>query len=420
MMTELEKAISYIENNEVEKGLDLLQQIKRGASPEEKFFIAEKLYSWGLVNDALEIIDELLQFFPLEGELLLLKAEILIDRDDEEQAIELLNDIESDDPIYVQSLLLLADLYQMQGLNEVSEAKLLEAKKLLPGEPVIDFGLAEFYLSIGQYNKAVSYYDSLLNQEQDAFNGVDLHQRLAECLCAMGQFEESMPHFDKALKNKLEINTLFEYAFAALQAEYYQTAIEKFNELKEIDPEYHSLYLHLAKAYEHEEMLNEAYNVIVEGISQDEFNKELFMYKGKIALKLGKEEEAEEAFKQAIALDPGYIEAILTLSKLLFSQERYEDVIDNIQTAMGYNEYDPHFEWDLAKAYQETEQYEDALNHYETAYNLFKDQHAFLEDYGYFLLEEGQREKAKEVFKKLLEMDPASVEIQDILFQLEE
>lgn len=420
MMTELEKAISYIENNEVEKGLELLHQVKRLASPEEKFFIAEKLYGWGLVNDALAVIDELLEFFPLEGELLVLKAEILIDQDDEEKAIELLNDIESNDPIYVQSLLLLADLYQMQGLNEVSESKLLEAKKRLPEELVIDFGLAEFYSSIGQFNKAVPYYELLLQKGDPSFNGVDLHQRLAECLCGLGQFEESMPHFDKALKNKLEINTLFEYAFAALQAGYYQTAIEKFNELKAIDPEYHSLYLHLAKSYEHEEMLQEAYEAVAEGISQDEFNKELFMYKGKLGLKLGKEAEAEEAFKQAIALDPGYIEAILTLSKVFFSQERYEDVIDNVQTAMSYNEYDPHFEWDLARAYQQTEQYEDALKHYETAYNLFKDQYGFLEDYGYFLLEEGQREKAKELFKKLLEMDPTSTEIQDILFQLEE
>jgi tetratricopeptide (TPR) repeat protein len=420
MMTELEKIISYIENNEVEKGLNLLQDVKKMASPEEKFLIAEKLHGWGLVDDALEVIDELLEFFPLEGELLLLKAEILVDQDDEEQAIELLNDIESDDPIYVQSLLLLADLYQMQGLNEVSENKLLEAKKRLPEEGVIDFGLAEFYSSNGQFTKAVPYYEKLLQKGETVFNAVDLHQRLAECLCGTGRFEESLPHFDKALNNKLEINTLFEYAFASLQAGYYQTAIARFNELKAIDPEYHSLYLHLAKAYEFEEMLPEAYEAVTEGISHDEFNKELFMYKGKMALKLKKEEEAEHAFRQAVAIDPGYIEAILALCQLFFAQERYEDVIDTIEVSVSYNEYDPHFDWDLAKAYQQTEQHENALKHYETAYNLFKDQSEFLEDYGYFLLEEGQRVQAKEIFEKLLEMNPASVELQDILFQLEE
>ncbi|MDR4191199.1 tetratricopeptide repeat protein, partial [Bacillus pseudomycoides] len=174
----------------------------------------------------------------------------------------------------------------------------------------------------------------------------DLRQRLAESLAGIGQFEEALPYFAQALKDKLEINTLFEYAISAYQAGHYQTAIEKFTELKELDREYHSLYLYLAKSYEHEEMLEEAAVAVNEGIAQDEFQKELYFFKGKIALKRGLEEEAESAFQQAIALDPGYIEAILTLSKLYMSQERYEDVVENIEHAKEYNEHDPHFEWD--------------------------------------------------------------------------
>ena len=77
------------------------------------------------------------------------------------------------------------------------------------------------------------------------------------------------------------------------------------------------------------------------------------------------------------------------------SQERYEDVVENIEHAKEYNEHDPHFEWDLAKAYQELENYEEALKYYESAYTVFKEEYAFLEEYGYFLLEEGQRSKAK-------------------------
>ncbi|WP_110112959.1 tetratricopeptide repeat protein [Bacillus sp. CGMCC 1.16541] len=418
-MKELEQAIRYVESDEVEKGLNLLKQAHEKANDNEKFLIAEQLYTWGLLEDAIKIIDELLFLYPDEGQLYMLKAEILIDLEKEEEAIEMLDEVSKDDPIYVQSLLLTADLYQMQGLSEVSETKLLEAKKLLPSELIIDFGLAEFYNSQGEFHKAIPYYQSLLQEEKE-INGIDVRQRLAECLSGVGKFEEALPYFDESLKEKLEINTLFEYGIAAYQASHYQTAIETLNQLKELDPQYHSLYLYLAKAYEHEEMLAEASQVVQEGISQDEFQKELYFYKGKLALKQGNEEEAEAGFKEAIALDPGYVEAILTLSKLYMSQERYEDVIENIKLATEYNEYDPHFEWDLARAYQETEQYKEALNHYETAYTVFKEEYAFLEEYGYFLLEEGERQKAKEIFTKLLSLDPTSIEIQDILFQLEE
>ncbi|WHX78225.1 tetratricopeptide repeat protein [Priestia flexa] len=418
-MTKLDRAIRYVEENEVEKGLALINELKHEATDEEKFLMVEQLHEWGLVNEALPLVDELIKKYPAEGELHLLKAEILIDLEEEEEAIHILSQVATTDSNYVAALILMADLYQMQGLTEVSEQKLLEAKRLLPTEKVIDFALGEFYSSQGMYQQSIPYFEEVLKTDKE-LNGIDLRQRLAESLSGVGKFEEALPYFHDALQDKLEINTLFEYAFSAYQAEHYQTAIEKFVELKELDPQYHSLYLYLAKSYEHEELLEEAAAAVNEGISQDEFQKELYFFKGKIALKRGIEEEAEAAFKQAIALDPGYVEAILTLSKLYMSQEKYEEVIELITHANEYNEHDPNFDWDLAKAYQETEEYEKAATHYEAASRVFLDEYAFLEEYGYFLLEEGNREKAKEMFKKLLVLDPSSVEIQDILFQLEE
>ena len=90
--------------------------------------------------------------------------------------------------------------------------------------------------------------------------GVSIHQRIAEALSGMGEFEEALPYFEKALDYQLEINTLFEYAFTAYQAGMYQMAIKKFTELKELDPEYHSLYLYLARSYEHLEDLDQGLN----------------------------------------------------------------------------------------------------------------------------------------------------------------
>ena len=128
-MKELDRAIGYVESNEIEKGLALIHELKDKATDEEKFLMAEQLQEWGLVNDALPLIDELIAKYPEEGELYLLKAEMLIDLEEEEEAIHILNQISSEDDNYVPALLLVADLYQMQGLSEVSEQKLMEAKK---------------------------------------------------------------------------------------------------------------------------------------------------------------------------------------------------------------------------------------------------------------------------------------------------
>ena len=70
----------------------------------------------------------------------------------------------SDDPNYPEALLLLADLFQMEGLYEVSEQKLLEAKKLLPNEGVIDFALGELYSEEGKFIEAIRCYEIVLNR----------------------------------------------------------------------------------------------------------------------------------------------------------------------------------------------------------------------------------------------------------------
>lgn len=206
----------------------------------------------------------------------------------------------------------------------------------------------------------------------------------------------------------------------AFQAEYYQTAIEKLSELKALDPEFVPLYLYLAKAYEHEGQLEKSYEIAKEGIHVDEWNKELLLYAGKVALKLGKLDEAESWLKKAIEIDQGYIEALTTLSSLLLHQERYEEVVSCLEEVMAQGEYDPQFEWDLARAKHKLEMYSDALNHYREAYTFFKNNIDFLEEYGYFLIEEGDREQAKEIFQQIVRLDPGHIEAADMLLQLEE
>ena len=109
--------------------------------PDEKFLLAEEMYQYGFLNEAKALVENLLVIYPEEGELLVLLGEILVEAGEEEEAILELEKISEHDPNFGQSLLLLADLYQVQGLYEVCERKLQKAKELLPDEVIIDFAL---------------------------------------------------------------------------------------------------------------------------------------------------------------------------------------------------------------------------------------------------------------------------------------
>ncbi|KKI88777.1 hypothetical protein WQ54_30175 [Bacillus sp. SA1-12] len=415
----LNEAINLVNKGETEEGLNLLANILPTLHDEEKLQLADQYFQWGIIDKAHEIIEELHFLYPEETQITLFLAELYLDMEKEEQTIDLLNQIPFEDEAYPQALLLLADLYQMQGLAEVSEQKLQEAKQLLPDEPVIDFALGEFYFHQGQYKHAIPYYEGII-KEQESISGIFIDQRLAECLSAIGEFEEALDYYKQAADKHEDLTTLFGYAFTAYQGGFYKTAIQQFLKLKEADPHYSSLYLYLAKAYEHEGLLQESLSTVQEGIKVDEFNKELYMYGGKVAIKSGNMSDATQLLRETLAIDPGHIEAALTLTNVFLQEEEYDDVIDVISECKKYGEEDPQFEWNLARAYHQKEEYTQALNHYQLAYNSFKDQRDFLYEYGYFLIEEGRRKEAKEVFGRILRQDPSNVEIGEILLQLED
>lgn len=416
-MDKVEKIISLLESGQHEEAISSYKEILFGGTNEERFELGEELLQLGFLEEARSLFEVLLKVYPEEGELLVLLAEVCLELGDEEEAILTLEKISSNDPSYPQALLLSADLYQMQGLYEVSEQKLLMAKKVLPDEVLIDFALGELYLEQGRFTNAIRQYEKVLEKEKE-LAGTNIHQRLAEAYSAGGAFEEALPHYQQALEDRFEINTLFGYGFTALQAGYYQTAIEKLTELKTLDPEYHSLYMYLARAYEYEEELTKSLEVIREGLTYDEFNKDLFFYGGRIALKLNLEDDAEKLMREALAIDPEFVEAALTLNKLFFHQERYEDVLEIIDIMNEQTVDDPQLLWDEANALTHVEKYSEALNKYQLAYNFFKNQPEFLSDYGYFLIEEGKRHEAAEIFSILLQMDPSNEEYADTVQRL--
>lgn len=418
-MQNFEQAVTHIENGEVEKGLQLLkEQVKQGTD-EERYHIARYYYTLGLVSEALEITEDLRLLYPEESEFSLFLAELYIDIDKEDEAIEVLHDIKEDDDLYVQSLLLVADLYQMQGFDEVAEQKLLKAQEMMPKEPVITFGLAELYSSKGEDVKAIAYYESLL-PEQKVMGGVVIPLRLAESLSALGRWDEAIVYYEEGLEEQKDIHSLFGFAFTLYQAEQYQRSIQVWNELKELDPEYASLYMYLAKCYEKEGMFEESYETLQEGIKVDELSVPFYVEFANIAAKCGKMDEAEKALQTALKIDPSHLGATLKYAYILKEQEKYEELITIVESAIENGETDMQLTWDLAHAKKQLEMYSEALKHYESAYTSFKNHPDFLEEYGYFLLEEGLRKEAKEVFTRLLRFDPTQTHIEELLYNLED
>lgn len=419
-METIMKAVHFMENNQNEEALKLLEKYIPTADDDKKYTIAEFYLQWGYFSEALEILQELIQKYPDETDLKILLANIYIELENDKQAIDLLDEVQENDPLYVQVLLQLADLYQAQGLFEVTEIKLLEAKKRQPNEAIIDFALGEFFFSIGEYKKAINYYETMLPDTIELAD-VSIYARLGEAYASTGEYEIALTYFQKSDSKNPDI--LFKFGFTAYHANRKDIAINVWKNVIQIDEHYHTVYYELAKAYFEEEFIQEAYDTAKQGLQMDEYNKELYFFAGKLAHQLHKAEESEKFLRQAITLDADYKEAILFIIEQFKQQDRHEEVVTLLEEINRLGAIDPLYDWELARAHQEIESYVQAAKYYESAYNHLLDDAEFLKEYGYFLTEEGKMKEAILILEAYLTIEPSdddTIEYIDRLKQSEE
>ncbi|WLD91816.1 lipopolysaccharide assembly protein LapB [Alkalihalobacillus sp. AL-G] len=417
-MPTLQTAIEAIDQGEIKEGLALLKQLRDKSDHETLLEIAQLYYELGFIEEAIDVTEELIAFYPDVNELKVFAAELNVEVDREEEALDLLSTIHSEDAEYLQAMLLSADLYERQGLAEVAEQKLLEAKRHAPNEPVVSFGLGEFYLFQGNFHRGVLYYQELYEQGIKEMNGISVLLRLAESLSGSGAFEEALRFYEEGINEETNPDAWFGYGLTATRVEEYQKAINAFNRLKDLDPQYTTLYPLLAKAYEEEGANKEAVETYLEGIRLDEFNEDLYLQAGRLALRMNDFEKGEELLKHTLSINPANSDACLAIMTFYATEERYEELIDLGIEVERYGDIDHESNWRIAQAYRELENDEIAIKRYETAYNGLNDRVEFLEDYGTYMLEIGQRNEAIALYKRALDIDPSLTQLEDEIMRL--
>ena len=414
----MEQLLQAIQEGNLEQVNTLLESFLMEAEPAAQYEIAEALMHYGFLNEADKVFEHLQFLFPEEAQISIDRASVLIEMGEEDNALDLLMGIADDAPEYPQALLVLADYYQMQGLFEVAEQRINEALQILPHEPLLQFAKAELLFETGRFSEAVRIYEELYTVDKK-FAGIILAQRLAEVYRAGAGYERALDYYMEALEEEVTADLLFGSAYAAFQTEKYELAIKQLEDLKELDPDYFSAYLLLAESYAMLEDNERALKAIKEGLKRDEYDKSLYLFAGKMAIKNSKIQEATEYLHEAIALDPEYMEAILILMSVYSTEQRFEEII-SLYEQLQQNE----FEWValypfVANAYNEEEQFEKAYEIYKEAYNEFNDDVEFLEKYYLFLVEDGKREEAKKVAERLVQLQPSEQQWADLLERFE-
>ncbi|RYL94895.1 tetratricopeptide repeat protein [Sporolactobacillus sp. THM7-4] len=400
-MENLETANALMASGQTDDGLKLLRDLIRDADDDTIYGAALIYQKYGFLDDAEKNYEALLKRYPNDSGLLLQLSELLIDKDEENRAIEYLLKIHPLDENYLSAQVALADLYQLEGLDEVAEKKLLDALKIAPHEPVLLYALGEFYLSTGEAHQAVELFKEVQGNKELADQNIDL--KLAEALSLEGEFEQSLSEYRKGLKKEKTLDGLFGYGVTASRIGQNKTTIKALEELKKLDPGYSTLYPVLAHAYEHEGDLQSALKTIEAGLSEDEFNERLYAEAGDLAVRAHDPDKAVYYYQKLFDSDPENIEALTKLVELKAQEEDYEGIKELLE---GQDPDDPMLIWFLATAYNKTDDLKKAEKYYLDAWPAFADNPEFLEEYGEYLREIGKTGESLEILQKAAKLDP--------------
>ncbi|MHC9532691.1 tetratricopeptide repeat protein [Dellaglioa sp. L3N] len=413
-MTHSEIMLDYLDEGQIDEAMKEFAKALRKDNDATLFSLAEELYSLGFLAQSKRTYERLLEKYPEEDTLRTFLADIAISEGKSDEALNYLSEIDEDSDAYLQSLMVAADLYQTQGMFEVSENKLLTAYKLAPDEEVIQFALGELYFNTKQFSQAIGFYLELIKAGQTELSQVNLVQRLGVSYANSGQFEKAMAYLEQIHLENMDSDTKLQMGLTYLQLNDQQKAIDILYDLKEEDPSYTSLYPILGQALTSENRLNDALLVYQEGLAVDEVNDTLYEQAAVVALKLDDEKQAEKYLNKAIAVNPDNTGILLQLSNLLVKQERDDEDIKLLEDIKSDGDVDPQIFWNLAISYERLEDYEKAEENYLEAYPYFTNQPDFLRSVIFVFRENGRQEELQDAIKHYLALVPDDQEIIDI------
>lgn len=373
--------------------------------------LAEYLESIGFFLQAKRIYNKLAPLYPQVN---LNLAAIASEDGDLEEAFGYLEEIRSNDPWYVNALLIKADLYQMEGLPDVAREKLVEASQL-SDDPIITFGMAEIDFELGNFTQAIKEYASLDNRTIYEQTGISTYQRIGVSYASLGKFKAAIEFLQKAIELEYDESTVFELAVILYDQEDYQKANLYFKQLDTLSPDFEGYEYIYARSLHADHQAEAALFIAQQGLNKNPFDSQLALLASQVSYELHDTEKAESYLLDAWDNADDLEELALRLTNLYLEQERYEDILaledqdwDNVLTR-----------WNIARSYQALENIEKARELYGELHRDLRDNPEFLEEYIYLLRECGELESAKQEAQHYLSLVPDDSAMQEFYDSLD-
>lgn len=409
------------ERNEEQFAKDLEAFEKLLKNNEVLFFDAERFEEFfdhyltkNKISKAEKVINMALSQHPYSSELRLRKAQVLIRKKKYDDALNLLDEIQSVETHNPDIFLLKAEVYSDRGNHEKAVDSYLEALAFLEPEEhdYVYIDIANEYQNNSRFPEAIKYLKKAIRN--NPYNDMAYLELLFCCQVCQEDEKERAAVFLENIINADPYNHLAWTYFGILMLELKRIteALEAFDLSITAKEDYVEGYLHKAETLMEMERYNDAAEVYKEVMQLEEPSAGVYFSLGECYENLSEFESAIHYYKLAISKEPDYSDAYMGIGIVLDQMGRSSEALPYLETAFRHDDSNLESILYYADIKKDLGIYHDALEIYDflRAHELpWKDYWA---NYAETLYLTGKIEEAIEVIYEGVKNNPDDVELQ--------
>jgi tetratricopeptide (TPR) repeat protein len=396
----------------------------------------QEFFEIGFYEDAKELLDKYSQIYHDEWEIYFLYSRLYTETDDLQKAIQCLHKGLKYEKTNPDLLLGLFYVHTMMRNPEKGGRYLLRAVKYHPSNEQALSSMIWYYAEINQLDNAIAIFERLHSEgtfnPETYRNGGIAYQRIGKydeaeqafktALQLNEQYEEVIDMLadlyifqektDKAIdlykdilkKSPRNLRILSKMVFCHLQAEEHEPAANVAKDIIRLYPNSPAGYVDLGYVYLNTKEYDQAIELTNKALDISPIDAEAFRLKGLVFAEKEETIKADESFEAALSHDPDNIEIIRDYYNHLRTSQRYEKMLNWVNTAI-LSEYPDCLDeyWFLADYYRERGENYLSFQYLHKAYKIMPSENDLMPLMAEILIEENHIEFSYPILLKYVE-----------------
>ncbi len=349
---------------------DLLRQYEELRSGKASSFLEEDAYERIIdhyddkndLNKALEVAETGLEYFPFSSQLLIKKADLLLATRHYNEALEVLEHAELYDSSDINLYILKTDAYLALDQQEKAVSLLQEALLLFENEERLEllFELADVYDDYEEFDKVFDCLRLILEQEP---NNEEALYKICFWTDFTGRNEESI-RLHLTIIEDFPYNELawFNLGAAYQGLKLYEKAIDAYQYAVVIDEKFDYAYRNMGDAYIRLRKYKEAIDCLDKVLELTRPEEVIYEAIGHCYHRLNKYAQARFHYRKASHMNQEDSKLYYKIALTYINEHQWESAVKQLETAMRIQRNVPEFYLAMGECHVQMENFKDAIN----------------------------------------------------------